>query len=286
MKHLMIAVPGRLRMNKFVFSALWALLPVFFKSRTYEFSIVALIAFNAVLFAAETVPAIHKSVGGMLEICNTLIVLVFVTEISLKILIFKRGFWRDAWNWFDLTVVVLSIATASDAFASLRALRALRLLRLVAVLPSLRRVVEGFLKALPSLGSIMLLLLLMLFVFSVMGVKLFGTEHPDAFGSLGASGFSLFAVMTLEGWPDLAREVMQTHPVAWIFFITFIVLSSWVVLNLVIGVVVDSMQSVTREQEVELEIEILRNQAKMMEEIAALRRELADLSTGAPLRGE
>ena len=286
MKNLIIAVPGRLRMNKFVFSALWALLPKFFKSRTYEFGIVVLIASNAALFAAETVPAIQNSMGGILEIFNTLIVFVFATEISLKILTFKRDFWRDAWNWFDLTVVVLSIAPANDAFASLRALRALRLLRLVAVLPSLRRVVEGFLRALPSLGSIMLLLMLLLFVFSVIGAKLFGTEHPDAFGSLGASGFSLFAVMTLEGWPDLAREVMHTHPVAWIFFITFIVLSSWVVLNLVIGVVVDSMQSVTREQEAELELEILRNQAKVMEEIAALRRELADLRSGASLRGQ
>lgn len=160
-----------------------------------------------------------------------------MTEISLKILTLKRAFWQDPWNWFDLEVVAVSLAPANDAFASLRPLR---LLQLVAVLPSLRRAVEGFLKAIPSLSSIMLLLL---FIFSDMGSKVFGEQHPEAFGSLGVSAFSLFAVMTLEGWPDLAREAMRTRPMAWSFFIVFIVLSSWAVLNLVIGVVVDSMQS-------------------------------------------
>jgi Ion transport protein len=136
---------------------------------------------------------------GVLEGLDSLIVLVFVTEISLKILTLKRAFWQDPWNWFDLEVVTISLAPANDAFASRRALR---LLQLVAVLPSLRRAVEGFLKATPSLSSIMLLLL---FIFSDMGSKVFGEQHPEAFGSLGVSVFSLFAVMTLEGWPDLAR---------------------------------------------------------------------------------
>ncbi|MEQ8825447.1 MAG: ion transporter [Filomicrobium sp.] len=264
-------------MNKTNFGAIGGALSSFFKSRVYEFGIIALIAFNAVLLAAETVPTIKSSSGETLEFLNQLIVFAFVVEITLKILTFRGDFWRDPWNSFDLAVVAISIMPASGAFASLRALRALRLLRLIAVLPSLRRVVESFLKALPSLGSIMLLLMLLVFVFSVMGTNLFGADHPEAFGWFGASAFSLFTVMTLEGWPDLAREVMQSHPMAWMFFITFIILSSWVVLNLVIGVVVDSMQSYTHEQEMELEIEILRNQKMMMEEIAALRGELAKL---------
>lgn len=259
------------------FKALWDGLPRFFKSRTYEFGIVALIAFNALLLAADTIPTIEHPIGELLEELNNIIVLIFVVEITLKIVTFGRQFWREGWNWFDLIVVGISILPASEVFSSLRALRALRLLRLVTVLPSLRRVVEGFLRALPSLGSIMLLLMLLLFVFSVMGTKLFGATHPETFGWLGASAFSLFGVMTLEGWPDLARSVMQTHPIAWVFFITFIVLSSWVVLNLIIGVVVDSMQSYTHEEELELEIEILKNQERMMEEIAALRSELAKL---------
>ena len=249
----------------------------FFSSRAFEFGIVAVILFNAVLLALETVPMVAEAYGGLIDFLNSVVLGVFVVEIALKMFVFGARFWRGRWNWFDLLVVAVSAMPATDAFAALRSLRALRLLRLVSVLPSLRRVVEGFLKAIPSLGSIMGLMLLLLFVFAVMGTRMFGETHPELFGSLGLSAFSLFTVMTLEGWPDLAREVMRTHPMAWTFFITFIVLSSWAVLNLVIGVIVDSMQSHTREQEEALEHEILRNQRMMLVEIEALRRELAEL---------
>jgi len=252
----------------------------FFASRTFEFGIVALILVNALLLAAETDPSIEARFGGVIQVLNDIIVWVFVVELSLKMMVFGRQFWRDQWNWFDLTIVLLSVAPATEAFAALRSLRALRLLRLVSILPSLRQVMEGFLKAIPSLGSIMGLMLLLLFVFAVMGTRLFGAAHPEYFGSLGKSTFSLFTVMTLEGWPDLAREVMRTHALAWLFFIVFIVLSSWAVLNLVIGVIVDSMHAHTREKEEELEHEILRNQVKLIDEMAELRREVQDLRSG------
>lgn len=249
----------------------------FFGSRSYEFGIVALIVVNALVLAAETIPYFNERFGGFFEIFNDLVIAVFVLEIGLKIVAFGRSFWRDHWNWFDLFIVAISIAPTTDAFAALRSLRALRLLRLVSILPSLRRVMEGFIRAIPSLGSIMGLMVLLLFVFSLMGTHLFGEQHPEFFGSLGKSAFSLFTVMTLEGWPDLAREIMRSHPLAWLFFISFIVLSSWAVLNLVIGVIVDSMHSYSREEEVELEHAILRNQLKMMDEISALRREVEHL---------
>ncbi len=249
----------------------------FFRSRTFEFGIVGVILVNALLLAAETVPMVGARYGGLIDGLNALVLAVFVSELALKLFTFRGKFWRDGWNWFDLAVVAISAVPATDAFAALRSLRALRLLRLVSVLPSLRRVVEGFIKAIPSLGSIMGLMLLLLFVFAVMGTRMFGETHPELFGSLGLSAFSLFTVMTLEGWPDLAREVMRTHPLAWTFFIPFIVLSSWAILNLVIGVIVDSMQSHTREQEEALEYEILRNQIKMIAEVETLRAELAEL---------
>ena len=254
----------------------------FFTSQAYEFGIVAVILVNALLLTAETAPALQDRYGDTLHTLNTLVLVIFMLEIALKIVAFGGKFWRERWNWFDLAVIAISAVPATDAFAALRSLRALRLLRLVSVLPSLRRVVEGFLKAIPSLGSIMILMLLMLFVFAVIATRMFGETHPEHFGSLGASAFSLFTVMTLEGWPDLAREVMQTHPLAWTFFIIFIVVSSWAILNLVIGVIVDSMHSHTREEEEELEHEILRNQLRMMDEIARLRREVETLRQERP----
>ena len=264
-------------MNTQALTSLRETLRRFFASRLYELIMVALIAANAVILAAETVPYLNDRLGHIFEFFNDFVIAVFVVEIVLKMMALGRAFWKDHWNWFDLSIVLISIAPTTTAFAALRSLRALRLLRLMSIVPSLRHVMEGFIKAIPGLGSIMGLMLLLLFVFAVMGTHLFGEQHPEYFGSLGKSGFSLFTVMTLEGWPDLARDVMRTHHLAWIFFISFIVLSSWAVLNLVIGVIVDSMQSHSREEEVELEHAILRNQLKMMEEISALRREVEDL---------
>jgi voltage-gated sodium channel len=264
-------------MNGFDPSAARAALIGFFGSKRFEVSITVIIAFNALLLAAETVPSVEARFGGLIGFLNNLILLVFVVEIGLKIAVMGRGFWLDPWSWFDMAVVLVSITPTSESFGALRAFRALRLLRLVIVVPSLRRVVEGLLKAIPSLSSIMVLMVLLLFVFAIMGTRMFGEAHPEFFGSLGASAFSLFTVMTLEGWPDLARDIMKTHPSAWMFFIVFIMLSSWAVLNLVIGVIVDSMQSHARENEEELETTILRDQAIMMAEIRLLRKELAEL---------
>lgn len=273
----MSAPIGSRQMQTLTLTSLSERLCRFFGSQTYEFGIVALIGINAVVLAAETFPYFSERFGGSFEFLNDFVIAVFLVEIGLKIAAFGRSFWRDHWNWFDLVIVLISIAPTTEAFAALRSLRALRLLRLITILPSLRRVMEGFIKAIPSLGSLMGLMILLLFVFSVMGTHMFGEQHPEYFGSIGKSAFSLFTVMTLEGWPDLAREIMRTHPLAWIFFIAFIILSSWAVLNLVIGVIVDSMHSYSREEEAELEHAILRNQLKMMDEIAALRRQIDDL---------
>ncbi len=128
--------------------------------------------------------------------------------------------------------------------ASLRALRVLRVLRLITALPSLKRVVAGLLAALPGMGSIVLLIALIYYVFAVMATKLFGDAKPELFGTLGDSLFTLFTVMTLEGWVDgVTKPVMETHPWAWIFFIVFIVFTTFMVLNLFIGVVVNAMQA-------------------------------------------
>ena len=253
----------------------------FFRSKRFEIAITIIIVTNAVLMALETFPSATERFGHVIEWSNVIILAIFVVELSLKMFAFGRNFWREGWNWFDLCVVLLSLLPATEAFAALRALRAIRLLRLVTAVPSLRRVVEGLLHAIPGLGSIVVVLLLLLFVFSLMGTRLFGQTHPDFFGSLGSSAFSLFTVMTLEGWPDLAREVMKDHPMAWAFFIVFIMISSWAVLNLFIGVIVDSMQAHTRAKEEALELQALRNQERMMIELKEIKAELTALRGGS-----
>lgn len=249
----------------------------FLISTPFEFFIMALIVANAAVLGLETVPAYRAQFGSALEAFNTFVLGVFVIEILLKMYAFGHRFWRDGWCWFDMAIVGVSLAPAAGGFAALRALRALRILRLITFVPSLRRVVEGLIKAIPGLGSICLLLLLLLYVAALIANKMFGQTHPDFFGTLGASSFTLFTVMTLEGWPDVARSVMEQHPLAWVFFVCFIMVSSFAVLNLIIGVIVDAMQTHSDLDAERIESFVDREQDEVMGELKALRTEIATL---------
>jgi len=167
---------------------------------------------------------------------------VFVLELTLKLVAQGPAFFRRPWNLFDAAIVGISLAPASGGLAVLRALRVLRLFRLVSTVPRMRMVVESIVHALPGLGAIALLLVLFFYIFAVMATQLFGAGHPQWFGSLPGSLFTLFQIMTLEGWADVAREVMAGQPLAWIFFIAFILLGTFTVLNLFIAVIVNAMQ--------------------------------------------
>jgi voltage-gated sodium channel len=131
----------------------------------------------------------------------------------------------------------------------LRALRILRLLRVISVTPSLRRVVEGFLKALPGMGSVFLLMGMIFYIGAVMATKLFQTSFPEWFGSLGGSAYTLFQIMTLESWSmGIVRPVMETYPYAWAFFVPFIMVTTFAVVNLLVGLIVNSMQDAHAEE--------------------------------------
>jgi voltage-gated sodium channel len=133
---------------------------------------------------------------------------------------------------------------ATGNLSVLRALRILRVLRIVGMVPSLKRVVGGLVAALPGMGSILLLLTLVFYVFSVMATKLYGASFPEWFGSIPASAYSLFQIMTLESWSmGIVRPVMEVHPMAWAFFLPFIACRPpFTVLNLFIGIIVSAMQ--------------------------------------------
>ncbi len=247
------------------------------RSRSFEIAITALIVLNAAVLGLETYPEIAALYGPQLEFFNTFVLGIFVVELLLKMFAFGRAFWRDGWSWFDMAIVGIALLPATGGFAALRAFRAIRLLRLITVIPSLRRVVEGLIRALPGLGSIIVLLLLLLYVFAVMSTRLYGETHPEFFGSLEKSAFTLFTVMTLEGWPDLARSVMEQHPWSWLFFVVFIMLSSFAVLNLIIGVIVDAMQSQAELRAERLEELVDKEQDEIMRELGRMREELHQL---------
>ena len=183
---------------------------------------------------------------------------------------------------FDFIVVAISIIPASQTFSVLRALRILRALRLISAVPSLKAVVAGLLAALPGMGSIVLLILLLYYVFAVIAVKLYGPEFPELFGTLGKSFFTLFTVMTLEGWVDgVVKPIMEKFPRAWLFFVIFIVVTTFMVLNLFIGVVVNAMQkehAKAEALELDHEREIVHEEAQpILSEIRALKADVAEL---------
>ena len=254
--------------------------------------ITALIIVNAVVLGLDTSTTIRATWGPLLDLIDQVILAVFAGEIAARILVERTRFPRNPWNVFDFIVVGVSLVPAAETFSVLRALRILRVLRLITAVPALKRVVGGLLAALPGMGSIVLLISLIYYVFAVMATRLFGDDVPALFGSLGDSLFTLFTVMTLEGWVDgVTKPVMEAHPHAWVFFITFIVVTSFMVLNLFIGVVVNAMQAehekeLAAERAAEREIvqeeidPILLEVRALREDVAALRTELGKARAG------
>lgn len=251
--------------------------------------ITVLIVINAVTLGLETSDLAMAHVGPVLEVFDRAILAVFVLELLTKMLGRRLAFFRSGWNIFDLLVVGVAIVPAAGALSVLRALRILRVLRLISVVPQMRAVVESLIFALPGLGSIMGVLLLLFYVSAVLATKLFGEGVPDLFGTMGASLFTLFQIMTLEGWADIVRDMEEEYPLAWMFFVPYILVTTFTMLNLFIAVIVNAMQSrVEAEQKKALE-EVERVAEQEMEvveaDFAVIRRELAEIRALLENRG-
>ncbi len=244
-------------------------------SPLFDQIIMTIIIVNAVTLGLETNRAIMASAGGLLTALDSLFLWIFTVELGLKMMVHGRRFLRDPWRIFDLAVVAVAWIPAAGPLAALRALRILRVLRLVGMVPSLRRVIGGLLAALPGMGSIMGLLALVFYIFSVIATKMFGASFPEWFGSLGASAYTLFQIMTLESWSmGIVRPVMDTYPAAWLFFIPFIVATTFTVLNLFIGIIVSAMQSEHEQSASEQRETLHADQEQILDEIRSLAREV------------
>ncbi len=216
-----------------------------------RYGILAVILFNAVLLGLETSGEAMAAAGPLIVGLDRICLAIFVLELSLKLYAQGRAFFRRAWNLFDFVIVGVALVPGAGSLAVLRALRVLRLLRVMSVAPSLRRVVEGFITALPGMGSVFVLMGLIFYIASVMATALFGATFPQWFGSLGSSAYSLFQVMTLESWSmGIVRPVMEVYPLAWAFFIPFIMVTTFAVVNLLVGLIVNSMQDAHHTEDV------------------------------------
>lgn len=248
------------------------------ESRQFEAGITTLIVINAITLGFETSPTVMSHVGPLLETVDHAILAVFVVELLARLAVSRLAFFRDPWRLFDTFVVGIALAPATGELSVLRALRILRVLRIVGMISSLRRVVAGLVGALPGMGSIMLLLLLVYYIFSVMATNLFGKAFPDWFGTIGLSAYTLFQIMTLEGWSmDIVRPVMEVYPLSWLFFIPFIISTTFTVLNLFIGIIVSSMQEQHDTETATDRHHLQSEQEVILAEIRSLREEMGSL---------
>lgn len=234
--------------------------------------LIVLILINAVILGLETSPSLMADWGYWLSAADRAILAVFVVEIALRLFVHRLAYFRDPWNVFDFAVVAIALVPASGPLAVLRALRILRVLRLITLVPSMKRVVGGLLAALPGLGSVVAIISIIFYVAAVIATELFSTRFPELFGDLGKSAFTLFQVMTLEGWAmEVVRPVMTIYPSSWIFFLAFILASTFTLLNLFIAVIVNAIhQEGAGDRADPTATEIVR----LREEIAALRSRL------------
>lgn len=215
--------------------------------KVFQNTIVGVILLNAAILGVLTVPDLDPAIVDWLHWLDHACLIVFCVEIFLKLVVLRLGFFKDGWNVFDFLVVAIALAPAAGPLSVLRALRVFRLMRLVTAFPSMRQVISGMFGAIPGVASVAGILLVIFYVAAIMAIGFFGEIDPENFGGLGPAFFTLFQLMTTEGWPNMARTIMETSPLAWLFFIPFIVMTTFTTLNLVFGIVVNSMEEAKEE---------------------------------------
>ncbi len=257
------------------------------ESKPFHHAIVAVIVLAGVVAGLETSPAIMAQHGALLLAADKLILGIFVFEAVLKMAAHGRRPWRyfaNGWNVFDFLIVVMCLLPVAGPFAAvLRLARALRLFRLVSALPKLQLLVGALLKSLSAMGYVALLLALLFYIYAVTGIHLFGAHDPKNFGSLAAACLSLFRLVTLDNWADLfAAQVAHVAPIkVAIYFVTFIVFGTMIILNLFIGIIMNSMAEMHAEiaERDRAQHERETGSATLEDELKILEQEMKEMQT-------
>lgn len=219
-------------------------------SKVFQYCIISIIILNGITMWLETSEVFASEYAGFFQIFNLFVLSVFVGEAILKISFYKKEYFKSGWNMFDFLIIMVSLLPTSWPFQILRILRVFRLLRLVTIIPSMRKIVVALFSIIPGILSVWGLLMIIFYVYAILSTQLFGSSYPEWFGSLGSSLYTLFQIMTLESWSMwIVRPVMEQFPYAWILFISFILIATFVMINLVIAIVVEAMNKITRDDE-------------------------------------
>ncbi|WP_455216694.1 ion transporter [Kaarinaea lacus] len=253
------------------------------EKRSFEYFIITLIVLNGVILGLETSPEIMSRYSEWLQFGNQFILGVFIVEAALKITAVSPRFklyFGNGWNLFDFSVVVLSLVPATGEYAMIaRLARLLRVARLISTIPELRLIISTLVRSIPSMGHVILLMSIIFYIYAVAGYHLFHEHDPTHWSTLGLSLLTLFRVVTLEDWTDVMYTAMDMHPMSWMFFVSFVVIGTFVVINLFIAVVLNNLEEAKQEQLATLKApptkdEILNELRQTQEALARLQDKL------------
>ncbi len=254
------------------------MIPRLVESHKFQNFIMGLIVLNGITMGFETSKSLALEYATFFSLFNTFVITVFTIEIILRISVYKTSFFKDPWSLFDFVIVAISLVPTSAGFEIFRVLRVLRLFRLITVVPQMKKIIVALLSVIPGIGAIAGLLTLFFYIFAIMSTQLFGEKFPEWFGTLGESFYTLFQVMTLESWSmGIVRPIMEAYPLAWVFFVPFIFLSTFIIINLIIAIVVDAMNEMNTSEEESIVQEIHSSDNAMQQEILNLRQDIQEL---------
>jgi voltage-gated sodium channel len=241
------------------------------EARWFEPAMIGLILFNGVLIGLETSKEFVADYGSWLHLGNDIILAIFIIEAALKLTAVAPRlslYFGNGWNLFDFSIIVLSLLPATEEFALVaRLVRVLRVLRLVSAVPQLRLIVATLVRSIPSMGHVVTLMSIIFYIYAVTGYHLFHEHDPEHWGTLGSSLLTLFGIVTLEGWVQVMETALELHAWAWIYFVSFVLIGTFVMLNLFIAVVINNLEASKAE-----ELEELRDPVTHDEVLRELKR--------------
>ena len=258
------------------------------ENQFFDYVIIALILLSGAFLGMQTIPEINDPYGHLLVLGNQIILVIFILEAILKMLALaprSQRYFRDGWNVFDFTIIVLSLVPATGAFAMIARLgRLLRVLRLISAIQDLRLIVSALVKSIPNVGHIMMLMSIIVYIYAIIGFQLFHEHDPDRWGNIGLSILTLFEIITLEGWVDINARAMELNSFAWIYFVSFVIVGTFVVVNLFIAVVINNLDRAKEESLKELETPVSRDE--LLRELRATQDSLRRLEARISDYGE
>jgi voltage-gated sodium channel len=254
------------------------------ESHAFTTVIIGVIIANAVVLGLQTYDAIVDRRGPALDVLDLLFLGVFCVELILRIASYRNplDFFRSGWNVFDFVVIALAFTPGlRESTTLLRLARLARVVRIVRLLPDLRVLLVGVMRSVPPLASMSVLVTLILFVYGMVGWSIFGNSIPEDWGDIGTAMLTLFVMLTLENFPVYMDRGMEVHSWSWIYFVSFVLIAAFIVINVFIGIVLNSLEEareIERRRRVGIGVETVDfAPAPVMERIKMLRAALDEL---------